>query len=214
VSRWFRFYDDALNNPKVQRLSGDMFKAWVNLMCLTSKNGGEIKSLADAAFALRTTEAKAAVIVTALTTAGLLDPVEARYFAPHDWKSRQFKSDVSNDRVQQHRERKRNAECNVTGNGDETPSEQNRTEQIQKGQVGNFLKVGEVKARGPKHGAVSPSRGTVFVRKGTTDWEAYADDYRKSFGVEPEPNADGGYWFKIAGTTPIPPPARIARHEH
>lgn len=211
MSRWFRFYDDTLNNPKAQRLSGDLFKAWVNLMCLTSKNGGEIKSLADAAFALRTTEARAAVIITALARASLLDPVDGGYFAPHDWKTRQYKSDVSNDRVQQHRERKRNGECNVTPTVTVTPSEQNRTEQSQKDQVGPFRRVGEVKASGPRHGAVSPSRGTVFIREGTDDWSAYVADYRKAFGVEPEPNKDGGFWFKIVGVMPIPEPKRLTR---
>lgn len=134
MSRWFRFYDEALNDPKVQLLSGETFKAWVNLLCLASKSGGEIRSLEDAAFALRATSQKTAAVVTELAQVGLLDKIEGRYFAPHNWGGRQFKSDVSNERVKQHRERKRNAECNVTSNDSETPpdteaeteSEQNR----------------------------------------------------------------------------------------
>jgi hypothetical protein len=30
VSRWFRFYDDAVNDPKVQLLDGDAFKAAIS----------------------------------------------------------------------------------------------------------------------------------------------------------------------------------------
>jgi hypothetical protein len=46
-ARWFRFYDDALNDPKVQKLSGDLFKAWVNILCLASKHGGELPAVND-----------------------------------------------------------------------------------------------------------------------------------------------------------------------
>jgi hypothetical protein len=130
MSRWFRFYDDALNDPKVQLLAGDLFKAWVNLLCLASKNGGKIPSADAAAFALRTTAAKARAIVADLAGYGLLDKVEGGYFAPHNWGSRQYKSDVSNDRVKRFRQRQANAVGNVTGNaGEAAPeSEQNKTE--------------------------------------------------------------------------------------
>lgn len=124
MSRWFRFYDDALNDPKVQRLPADLFKAWVNLLCLASKNGGEIPSLADAGFALRLSESKAGAIVADLALRGLFDPVEGGYFSPHNWGCRQYKSDVSNERVKRYRERK----CNVTSDVTVTPPD---TEQIQ-----------------------------------------------------------------------------------
>lgn len=131
MSRWFRYYDDALNDPKVQALPGDLFKHWVNVMCIASKNGGALPSLADTAFGLRLTEPKTAVIVGALNKRGLLDHVDGGYFRPHNWDARQFKSDVSNDRVQRHRKRKRNGECNVTSGVTETApdTEQSRTEQ-------------------------------------------------------------------------------------
>jgi len=34
MSQWFRMYAEVLDDPKVQRLSGDEFKAWVNILCL------------------------------------------------------------------------------------------------------------------------------------------------------------------------------------
>jgi uncharacterized protein YdaU (DUF1376 family) len=74
---------------------------------------------------------------------------------------------------------------------------------------GSFKRVGEVRANGPRHGAISPSRGTVFIRKGTDDWITYVEDYRRAFGVEPEPNQHGGFWFKIVGVEPIPLPKRL-----
>jgi uncharacterized protein YdaU (DUF1376 family) len=70
--------------------------------------------------------------------------------------------------------------------------------------IGDFRKVGEGKPIGPRHGATSPSRGTTFIRHGTNDWSAYAEDFRATYGYEPEPNHQGGYWFKTAGAAPLP----------
>lgn len=127
MSRWFRFYDEALNDPKIQRLSGDKFKTWVNLLCLASKNSGFIPRLTDIAFTLRISEAKAISIIAEFCELNLLDTDDtemlARY-SPHNWNGRQFKSDVSNERVKRYRERTRNVTLDVT----ETPPE---TEQIQ-----------------------------------------------------------------------------------
>lgn len=118
MSRWFRYYDDALDDPKVQRLSGDLFKAWVNLLSVASKRGGQIPSLSDAAFGLRMPEAKASLIVTELSHAGLLDRVTDGYFEPHNWSLRQFKADVTDptvaNRMRNYRNRKRNGDRNDT----------------------------------------------------------------------------------------------------
>lgn len=123
MGRWFRYYEDALNDPKVQRLPGDLFKAWVNLLCLASSSEGQIKSATQAAFALRLKEDKARLVVAELASHGLLDVVPGGYFEPHNWSSRQFKSDVSNERVKRYRKR----ECNVTSTVTVTPPD---TEQI------------------------------------------------------------------------------------
>ena len=48
-SRWYRMYDELLDNPKVQRLSGDEFKAWVNILCLASRHDGVVPPVAEGA---------------------------------------------------------------------------------------------------------------------------------------------------------------------
>ena len=53
MSRWFRFYDEALDDPKVQRLAPHLFKTWINLLCLASKEDGTMPSNDDIAFRLR-----------------------------------------------------------------------------------------------------------------------------------------------------------------
>lgn len=122
MARWFRFYDDAVNDPKVQRLEPKLFKAWINMLCLASQGDGWLPPAGDVAFTLRVTEAEAGRLVDGLVSSGLLDEYDGRY-TPHNWNGRQFKSDVSNERVKRHRQRK----CNVTSTVTETPPD---TEQI------------------------------------------------------------------------------------
>lgn len=113
--RWFRFYDGAVDDPKVQRLPAALFKFWVNLLCMASRNGGELPALADMAFTLRMAEKVVTANISLLIDAGLVDELDG-VSTPHNWNARQFKSDVSNDRVKRHRERHKT----VTGNDDVT----------------------------------------------------------------------------------------------
>jgi hypothetical protein len=69
------------------------------------------------------TEQRAAVLVTELHRAGLLDKVDGG-FAPHNWEGRQYKSDNSTERVKRFRERKSAVDPAVS----ETRPEQSRTE--------------------------------------------------------------------------------------
>lgn len=112
MGHWFRFYDAALDDPKVQGLSDALFRVWVNLLCVASRNDGLIPE-ADAPFLLRQDGKKTAAAIQALVERGLVDRIDGRT-EPHNWNSRQYKSDVSNERVKRHRERARNGERNVT----------------------------------------------------------------------------------------------------
>jgi hypothetical protein len=94
MTRWFRYYDEALNDPKVQLLPDALFKAWVNLMCLSSKRQGEPFSVGDIEFALRLTNTKAQAIINDLIERELLDDTD-RGLVCHNWDARQFKSDVT-----------------------------------------------------------------------------------------------------------------------
>ena len=89
MARWFRFYDEVVHDPKVQRLPGDKFKAWVNLLCLASANSGYLPALDDMAFALRIPKAKVMSMIGEFYQDKLLDVDEtgdrARYY-PHNWE--------------------------------------------------------------------------------------------------------------------------------
>lgn len=132
MSNWFRFYDDAVNDPKIIRLPDDLYRAWVNILCIAAKNDGVLPELGDVALTLRVKEARAAELITKLVLAKLLDDHNGVY-SPHNWQGRQFKSDDSGPRVRKHREKKlRNAnvttECNVTPAPDCNAPEEKRRE--------------------------------------------------------------------------------------
>jgi hypothetical protein len=123
---WFRYYHDALDDPKVQGLSGDLFKAWINLLSIASgaKPRGALPSLSEIAFRLRLSDETTADIWATLTQAGLFDQNEAGQWMPHNWGGRQKRSDSSTPRVQAHREMKRFG--NGHGNGSETPQREEK----------------------------------------------------------------------------------------
>lgn len=141
MSRWFRLYDEMLDDPKVQRLHPALFKVLVNLWCVASRHDGLLPTAADMSFSLRMTEDETFRAVSKLADAGFIDTDTATgEQRPHGWDKRQFRSDVSTDRVRSHRKRQKtedkpNPPGNGNGemrNGDETfhvtPPE---TEQIQ-----------------------------------------------------------------------------------
>ena len=116
--RWFRFYEAALENPKVQKLSGDLFKTWINILCLASRHEGAIPDGADLAFSLRLSEKESKKRISALVLAGLIDKTPSGN-VPHNWDSRQFKRDGSAERMRRMRARRAamsDGECDVTNN--------------------------------------------------------------------------------------------------
>lgn len=127
--RWLRLYESVVNDPKLQRLPGETFKGLINVWCIASANGGRLPPIDDIAFTLRMTEAKAQALIETLIAAGLIDETDDA-LQPHNWNGRQFKTDVSTERVKRFRNRRKG----VSGNGvkpfHETAPE-TETEQIQ-----------------------------------------------------------------------------------
>lgn len=121
--QWFRFYSEALDDPKVQRLPGDLFKAWVNLLCLANEadERGTLPDVADIAFRLRMDDQKTADALRGLCRAGLLDGDEDDGYSIHAWDKRQPDSDSSTERVRRYRAKKQQETAPATvGNSTET----------------------------------------------------------------------------------------------
>ena len=104
---WFRFYAEVLDDPKVQQLPAELFRAWVNLLCLAKKHDGVLPSEADCAFAMRMEISAFHETFSALHEAGLMDSGVGRdkHSEPHNWTKRQYKSDSSTERVKRFRKR-------------------------------------------------------------------------------------------------------------
>lgn len=118
---WFRMYHEALDDPKVQFLSGNDFKAWVNMLMLAARNDGVLPGIAQIAFAFRSSASEAQKTMGRLYEAGLVDysGTLGAVAKPHGWDDRQYKSDVSTDRVKRFRERSKT----VSRNGPDTETE-------------------------------------------------------------------------------------------
>lgn len=130
MSRWFRFYDEVLDDPKVQALDAEDYRGWVNILCVASRNNGRITEGKALAFALRMSEIDAGSLVDRLLIAGLIDRVKGgangAHIAPHNWAKRQYKSDTSTDRVKRFRERS----ATVTETAPDTDTDTDKKEEV------------------------------------------------------------------------------------
>lgn len=123
MNPWFRLYHELLDDPKVQRLPGDLFKFWVNCLCLACRGDGQLPPLDDIAFGLRMPHSKVEQSIQSLMRRGLVDQVE-QGLTPHAWNERQFQSDNVTERVKRFRQRSKT----VNETLDVTPPDQNRTD--------------------------------------------------------------------------------------
>lgn len=71
--RWWRAYNEACDDPKLQKLPSDLFKAWFNVMCVLAKHDGKLPPIDEVAFYLRCSVKKSQVAVDKLTALGLLN---------------------------------------------------------------------------------------------------------------------------------------------
>lgn len=142
MSRWWRAYDEAVDDPKLGTLSDRLHRAWFNLMCIASANGGVLPAIGAVAFKLRVNDHRAAELITALVVAGLFDKRDDGAFEPHNWTGRQFRSDVTDptnsDRQKRYRDRQRVTANTVTETVTVTPPrdrEQNTEAETERGSL-------------------------------------------------------------------------------
>jgi hypothetical protein len=178
--RWFRLYDDVLNDPKVQKLSGETFKLWINVLCIASKHGGVLPSLNDLAFQLRLSTLVCKTEIDILKQAGLIDG--DKKLKPHGWEKRQYKSDTSTERVRRFRERSSNVAETVNETGPDTDTEAD-TETETKQKIKRVIS--------PRGSRLSP------------DWQPSIEeqDFARQLGIDPFLEADRfrDYWTAQAG---------------
>jgi hypothetical protein len=139
--RWFRFENDAINDPRVLRVTPSNAWIWVCLLCIASKYDGELPPVKDIAVMIRMEPEVVKGAIKDLLKVGLLKRYQA-VIRPADWDRLQRKSDAdptNAERQKRYRDRKREGTSNALrdryGNDTEhhtTP--QDRTEQDRTGQ--------------------------------------------------------------------------------
>ena len=140
MNTWFRLYSELLDDPKIQKLPTDIFKEWINLLCLACKHDGFLPSIPDIAFAMRCSEPACIALLKVLKDEGLIDEKRG-VMKPHNWDVRQYKSDSSTDRVKRFRKRSKTATetAHVTDQTrTDTEQIQNRIEKHTYGQFANI----------------------------------------------------------------------------
>jgi hypothetical protein len=118
-----------MHDIKVQKLRPELFKFWVNLLCLANERPerGTLPPIEEIAFNLRMKAPVTAGYVASLKSQGLLDETSNGSLTPHNWVGRQPKSDDVSKRVNDYRQRildnsnhtdetVQNSGCNVTSN--------------------------------------------------------------------------------------------------
>lgn len=123
MNTWFRFYHEVLDDPKVQSLSPELFKNWVNMLCVAGRHGGVLPPLKDICFYLRINSELAQSILDSLLAVKLFDKRRNGTFVPHNWDARQFKSDSSTERVKRFRKRHSNGAVTTDGTPPETETD-------------------------------------------------------------------------------------------
>lgn len=107
--KWFRFYSEAIHDPKLLSVRPELRWYWLMLLCVASEHtprgrvpfsGQNVRSLAAL---LGQKPHRLAAYIAQLVQAGLFD-VEDGFLIPHGWNKRQFASDDSKERVREHRE--------------------------------------------------------------------------------------------------------------
>jgi hypothetical protein len=126
--RWFRYYTDDLNNPKLLRLSDRLHRVWIGLLCVANQTDGTLPAMEDCALMLRLPPERMAEALVSLVGAGLLER-HGDVLSPVDWSTRQYRSDSSADRMKRHRQR--NSDVTVTP----PDTDQNRTERVTAGSI-------------------------------------------------------------------------------
>jgi hypothetical protein len=122
--RWFRVYNEVIDDPKIHKMNAKIFKTFIFMMCFASEceqNGKIPCTSREISVRIRTRHDTVKATIEKLIDLQILAN-DSNGYKFLNWEKRQFKSDLSTERVQRFR--------NVTVTANETPPEQNRTEHI------------------------------------------------------------------------------------
>lgn len=178
--KWFRFYHDAIDDPKVQRLPGESFKFWVNVLCLASQSderGIVNLGIGDISFATRVSDADAETMMTDLIRRGLVEETVEGY-AIHNWNGRQFKSDNVTDRVGKFRSKEKSPDETLHETLQATPNATLKPSVSTDSQIADT----ELGDKSP----TPPKRTRATAPKYSAEFEEFWRDYPSGHGSKKE----------------------------
>lgn len=113
--KWIRLYTKVPDDPKVQCLPAELFKFWINVLCLTgdAEQGSRVPNAPTLGWRLHLSTAHVEKLLQALNNANLIskcEPTDAgqnSHYEIHDWEEYQKPSDFSKERQRRHRDRHR-----------------------------------------------------------------------------------------------------------
>lgn len=154
--QWFRLHTKILHDPRVQTMSAERYKLYINLLCHACEKdeNGNVGNVSDVAFVLRETQEAVSSAFHDFKERGLIATDGETFHIPQ-WSKKQYKSDNSTSRVKKFREKmKRNR--NVSETAPET--EQNRAESEVKEEPNgpSFTKRKKYKKRKEASGGAAP----------------------------------------------------------
>ncbi len=103
---WLRLWDRTLDLSKAQKLDGETFKGWMNLLMLANRQNsrGKLPCQDEIAFSLRTDHASVRTLISNLLAAKLVDK-KGQDLYMHDWEAWQPNEKTNADRAREWRER-------------------------------------------------------------------------------------------------------------
>lgn len=210
MSRWFRFYSDAVRNPKIAKLSDQQFRLWIELLSLACENDGKIPDLESLKHILKRRLDHLSRGLKELISAGLMEPLEAGY-QPKNWKERQFISDTSTHRVRKLRQ-KRNVSVTApdTDTEAETDKEEDKPLLSRGGNLDGELGLDEPQQSGrPKNPSRYAFEGHVIrlTHKDFDEWhrifhaipDLRAELYSLDIWLKDKPDKHKGWFSAVSG---------------
>ena len=194
---WLRLWVGITNSRKIQSLPDNLFRWWINLLCLSKGQDGLLPNIKDISWELRMTEAKVNQAISSLMEHGLIDAIELG-FAMHDWDEWQFQSDVSTERTRRFKERQKEHKGNVPGNANGNVPETARERLARASEIRDRDQRQSTETEEPPKPPSPPKPG------GALDWrKPWFDEFWRNVWIKTGKGAAERAYRKVAKTPEI-----------
>lgn len=203
--RWFRMHTKILDNADIQLMDANLFRVWVNMLCLAAESGdGTIPPLRQAAFRVRMDEHVLSAQIDRLIDQGHLIVGLNGVVSAKDWQRHQYRDPntvQSAERMRRYRERKRARESR---NADETELKRERETSQLRNELRNSYVTGYAKdsallcsaLRNTTNGSVTGEDGKDAIQEvgGTLSVEVTCNTHTDARSTRTPARTRNAYW--------------------